>query len=67
MIGVATDFRYHYWSLVAVAAATVAVLPQLAQAWRSRSRILLGGLALVGLVVVLGVAARLLDFQAWMK
>ncbi|MEO8654554.1 MAG: hypothetical protein ABI409_10570, partial [Ramlibacter sp.] len=67
VIGVATDFRYHYWSLVAVAAATVAVLPQLAQAWRSRSRILLGGLALVGLVVVLGVAARLLDFQAWMK
>ncbi len=67
VIGVATDFRYHYWSLVAVAAATVAVLPQLAQAWRDRSRILLGGLALLGLVVAIGVATRLLDFQAWVK
>ncbi|HMA09159.1 MAG TPA: hypothetical protein VKP68_14895, partial [Ramlibacter sp.] len=38
VIGVATDFRYHYWSEIAVAAATVAVLPQLAQAWRERSR-----------------------------
>lgn len=67
VIGVATDFRYHYWSEIAVAAATVAVLPQLVQAWRERSRILLGGLALVGLMVAIGVAARLLDFQAWMK
>jgi hypothetical protein len=67
VIGVATDFRYHYWSEIAVAAATVALLPQLAQAWRERSRILLGGLALVALVVAIGIAARLLDFQAWMK
>ena len=66
VIGVATDFRYHYWSLIAVLAATLAVLPQLAQALRGRSRPLLGGLALLGLVIAVGVATRLLDFRAWM-
>lgn len=67
VIGVATDFRYHYWSLIAVAAATVAVLPQLAHGLRNRSAILWGGLALLALVIGLGVAARLLDFQGWMR
>jgi hypothetical protein len=67
VIGVATDFRYHYWSLIAVAAATVAVLPQLAQELRRRSPVLVGGLVLLALVIAIGIAARLLDFQAWMR
>jgi len=64
VVGVATDMRYHYWSLLAVMLATLLVLPQLAQGWRERSRILIGGLALVVLVVALGTAARLADWQA---
>jgi hypothetical protein len=67
VIGVATDFRYHYWTLIAVAVATIAALPQLAQGLRGRSATLWGGLALLALVVAVGVAARLLDFQAWMR
>ena len=64
VVGVATDMRYHYWSLLAIMLATLLVLPQLAQGWRDRSRILIGGLALVVLVVALGTAARLADWQA---
>lgn len=67
VIGVATDFRYHFWSLIAVAVATVATLPQLAQALRQRSAILWGGLALLALVVAVGIDARLADFQGWMR
>jgi hypothetical protein len=64
VIGVATDFRYHYWTLIAILTATLAVLPQLAQRLRSRSPALLGGLCLVGFVIAVGIAARLLDFRA---
>lgn len=65
LIGVATDMRYHYWPMIAVIVATVATLPTLAQAWRSRDGILLGGLGAVAAVIAVGVAARLMDFQAW--
>jgi hypothetical protein len=41
------------------------VLPQLAAGWGARSRPLRGGLGLLGLVVLAGLATRLLDFQAW--
>jgi hypothetical protein len=65
VIGVATDMRYHYWSLLALVVATLLALPLLPEGWRSRSRPLLAGLATVGIVVGIGVAARLLDFQGW--
>lgn len=65
LIGVATDIRYHYWSMLASMVATLLVLPELAQGWRTRAASLTGGLALVGLVVGVGIVTRLLDFQGW--
>lgn len=64
VIGVATDMRYHYWSLLAVLLASLVVLPQLLAGWRARSRVLFGGIAFVVLVVGLGMAARLADWRA---
>jgi hypothetical protein len=65
VIGVATDIRYHYWTVLAAVVATLLVLPSLAEGYRSRSRVLLAGTAALGVVIALGLAARLLDFQAW--
>ena len=65
VISVATDIRYHYWSMLAVMLATLLVLQLLASHWRNRSRGLLVSLAAVGVVVAIGLAARLADFQAW--
>lgn len=64
VIGVATDMRYHYWSLIAALVATVVILPQLAQGWRRRSRPLIGAVLMAAIVAAIGVATRLLDFQA---
>lgn len=65
VIGIATDMRYHYWSMLAVVAATLVTLPLLGRAWRARSAPVVGGVAAVGLVIAIGVAARLLDFKDW--
>ena len=65
VIGVATDMRYHYWTLMAMLAATLLVMPQLAQGLRQRSRPLLAGVAAVALAVGIGAATRLLDFQGF--
>ena len=65
LIGVATDMRYHYWTLLAVLIATLLVLPQLGQGLRSRSRPLLCGAGAVAAVVALGVAARMVDFRGF--
>lgn len=64
VVGVATDMRYHYWSLLAVMLATLLAGRELAQGWRERSRVLWGGLAFVAVVITLGMAARLADWQA---
>jgi hypothetical protein len=64
-IGVATDIRYHYWSMLACMIATLLALPEIASGWRARSASLTAGVALVGLVVGVGLVARLLDFQGW--
>ena len=64
-IGVATDIRYHYWSMLATAMATLLVLPHLARGFKRRNPVLTGGSALVGLVVLIGLVTRLLDFQGW--
>jgi hypothetical protein len=65
VIGVATDIRYHYWAVLATVAATLLALPELGEGYRRRAPALLGGTAAVAAVVALGLAARLLDFQAW--
>ncbi|NPC57289.1 glycosyltransferase family protein [Caenimonas soli] len=65
VVGVATDMRYHYWTLIAMLVATLLAMPQLVQGLRERSVPLLAGLAAVGLVVAIGVATRLLDFQGF--
>jgi len=67
LIGVATDIRYHYWSMLATAIATLLVLPHMVRGFKRRNPILTGGSALVGLVVVIGLVTRLLDFQAWVS
>ncbi|HWP11581.1 MAG TPA: hypothetical protein VNN06_07145 [Ramlibacter sp.] len=67
VIGIATDMRYYFWPIMAVIAATLLALPLLADGWRSRSATLIGGLAAVGAVMAIGVAARLLDFQRWVS
>ncbi len=64
-IGVATDIRYHYWSMLATLLATLAVLPQITQGLRVRSPLLTGGLGVLGVVVAMGLVTRLLDFQGW--
>ena len=63
VIGLATDMRYHYWSLIAGLVATLLVLPQLAEGLRHRSRPLVGTLVATGAVIAIGIATRLLDFQ----
>lgn len=65
LIGVATDMRYHYWSLLAVMLGTLAVLPLLGEQWRRRPRELLAGVAVVAAVVGVGVATRLLDYRGF--
>jgi hypothetical protein len=65
VIGVATDVRYHYWTVAAALAATLLALPELADGYRRRAPGLVAGTAAVGVVLGLTLAARLLDFQAW--
>jgi len=65
VIGVATDIRYHYWTVLATVVATLLALPELGEGYRRRTPTLLGGIAAVAAVIALGLAARLLDFQAW--
>ncbi|WP_167772867.1 hypothetical protein [Ramlibacter humi] len=65
LIGVATDMRYHYWSLLAVLVASTVVLPALLRQWRERRGPLLACAAIVGAVVLLGTLARLADFRGF--
>jgi hypothetical protein len=64
LIGVATDIRYHYWSMIVILLATLLMLPQLGAGFRRRSKPLLWGLAAVGVVVAVGTWTRVSDFQA---
>ena len=65
LIGVATDIRFHYWTILALIVANIVVLPELVQGFRQRSATLWWGLAVVALVTFVAIAARLLDFKAW--
>jgi hypothetical protein len=65
LIGVATDMRYHYWSLLAVLLALLVALPTLLRQWRERRGPLLACAGGVGAVVVLGTLARLADFRGF--
>jgi hypothetical protein len=66
-IGVATDIRYHYWSMLATAIATLVVLPHIVRGFKRRNPVLTGGSMLVGLVVAIGLVTRLLDYQGWVS
>lgn len=63
VVGVATDMRYHYWSLLALLLATTLVLPALWKAIRQREPLLLAGLAAATLVMALGTASRVADWR----
>jgi hypothetical protein len=65
VIGVATDVRYHYWTVAAAVAATLLALPELADGYRRRAPGLIAGTVLLGVLLALTLGARLLDFQAW--
>jgi hypothetical protein len=65
LIGVATDMRYHYWTLLSVLVGSLLVLPQLIRGLRTRSAPVLWGLGAVGLVVAIGVTARLMDWRVF--
>jgi hypothetical protein len=63
LIGVATDMRYHYWSLLAVMLASLVAGPRLLQLWRENRRPVLASAGIVGAVVLVGIATRLLDYR----
>jgi hypothetical protein len=63
LIGVATDMRYHFWTLMACLLSLVLVWPELVRAWLSRDRKLMAGLAVLGLVVTIGMMARVFDIS----
>jgi hypothetical protein len=65
VIGVATDIRYHYWTVLAAIVATLLVVPELAEGYRRRATVLVIGSMSLAFVLALALAARLLDFQAW--
>jgi hypothetical protein len=67
LVGVATDLRYHYWSVLALMIATLLALPVCTQAWRERRRVLWTAWAAVAFVVVTGTAARLADWRGLMQ
>lgn len=66
LIGVATDMRYHYWSMLAVMLGSVAVWPTLLRQFRMRRVPLLASAGVVTGLVAVGIAARLLDFKGLM-
>ncbi|MCY7369490.1 MAG: glycosyltransferase family 39 protein [Polaromonas sp.] len=65
--GVATDMRYHYWSMISILLSSVVLLPELVRFLRQKSALLWGGLAAVGLVTGIGVLTRVLDYQALVR
>lgn len=66
VVGVATDFRYHLWTTMAMLLATLLAWPQLVHAWRQGSVRPRAALGLLLIIVVLGYASRLLGFTALM-
>jgi len=66
VVGVATDMRYHYWSLIAMLCASLLTLPEIGVGMRERSTLLFAALSGTAVVVLVGVATRLLDFRGFM-
>lgn len=63
LVGVATDMRYHFWSLLALLLATALTLPQWWRGLREGAPLLWAGAGAAAGVVVLGTAARLADWR----
>lgn len=61
LIGVATEVRYHYWTIMVVMLAAIIAIEPLAEAWRSSPARRWSALALVAVVCGCGFAARLAD------
>jgi len=66
LIGVATDMRYHYWSLLSVLLATLVVFPTLVRHWRRQPGSLWACAGVLAAVVAVGVLARVADFRGFM-
>ncbi|WP_373991143.1 hypothetical protein [Duganella sp. BuS-21] len=63
VIGVASDVRYAYWTIMAVLLAGLLLAPHMRAQLHRRSPALWAALLLVGLVLAGGFAARLSDFR----
>lgn len=63
LIGVATDIRYYYWTILSILVGLLIALPDLRERWRERPAAGLAAVTVIVLVIVAGYAARLLDLQ----
>jgi hypothetical protein len=66
LIGVATDMRYQFWSLMAMVLASVMVLPQLVAGMRARNGSLRATMWVVGLVMLIGLVTRLTEYRGFL-
>lgn len=64
IVGIATDFRYHYWTIMAVQTALIVAFPSLAVRIRMADRIVIVCALLLVLTVSAGLFARLTDNQS---
>jgi hypothetical protein len=63
IVGVATDVRYHYWSIVAILTALIVAFPLLVARIRKMDRTVVACAVLLALVLGMGLYARLADNQ----
>lgn len=61
LVGVATDIRYHYWCAMCVLISLILVAPVLGPQLRAAPGAARRALAVMGIIVVLGYAARIAD------
>ncbi|NVM78705.1 hypothetical protein FHW83_004535 [Duganella sp. SG902] len=63
VVGVASDVRYAYWSILAILLSGLLLAPQMHSTLRQRHPVVLVSAVLLGLVLLGGFAARLTDFR----
>src|SRR5262249_14419996 len=64
IVGIATDFRYHYWSVIAIQTSLIVAFPLLMPRVRNLDRALVACIFLLLLTVAAGFFARLTDNQS---
>lgn len=64
IVGVSSDFRYYYWSIMAIQTALIVALPSLVNRIRTMDRAVIVSVLLLILIVSAGLFARLTDNQS---